>query len=267
LALLFFGRGVGQHLRETPVIFRSSRAYSRFGSFAILVPVDLAQIKAITFDAGGTLLEPWPSVGAIYGVVAREFGVADISEEALNEAFGQAWKSKRNFDYSLRAWRSLVEEVFAPLGEKSLAPGFFEALYQRFAEKEVWLVYEDVIPALQRLRESGYRLGVISNWDDRLRPLLSALQLSPYFESIILSVDAGYTKPSPEIFGRALRQFALPARAVLHVGDNLEEDMAGAQGCGMAALLLDRRARAGESIALLTDLAARLRAALSRPVL
>jgi len=61
--------------------------------------VDFQQIKAITFDAGGTLIEPWPSVGEIYASVAAEFGDAELSAEQINRQFAAAWKAKQDFDY------------------------------------------------------------------------------------------------------------------------------------------------------------------------
>ena len=43
-------------------------------------------IKAITIDAAGTLIQPWPSVGAVYGEVARNHGI-EVQDEAVNERF------------------------------------------------------------------------------------------------------------------------------------------------------------------------------------
>jgi putative hydrolase of the HAD superfamily len=211
-------------------------------------------IKAVTFDAGGTLLEPWPSVGAIYAAVAREFGYPGLSPDNMNSAFAAAWKTKQQFDYSLPAWLSLVEDVFAQIVSGPLNPEFFTALYQRFARADAWRIYDDVPATLQTLRNRGYRLAVISNWDDRLRKLLSGLQLDHFFEAIVLSVDAGATKPSPQIFERALAAFDLPAGSVLHIGDSVEEDVIGARDSGMMPLLLDRHEATEGSVATLLDL-------------
>jgi beta-phosphoglucomutase-like phosphatase (HAD superfamily) len=55
-------------------------------------------IKVLTVDAAGTLIQPWPSVGAVYGKTAREFGI-QIKDEEVNERFykifGQAQKIKK----------------------------------------------------------------------------------------------------------------------------------------------------------------------------
>ena len=201
------------------------------------------------------MIEPWPSVGHVYSAVAAEAGYPGISSEKLNEAFARAWKTKESFDYSRSAWFALVEEVFATGARpKGLSPKLFDSLYQRFTQGAVWHVYDDVRPTLQTLRERGYKLAVISNWDDRLKPLLADLQLSDYFETIVLSIDVGATKPSPKIFEQTLKLLNVSASELFHVGDSLEEDLVGPQQCGIAALLLDRQRKASGSLPLLTDL-------------
>jgi len=222
--------------------------------------LEFAHLKAVSFDAGGTLIKPWPSVGHVYSAVAAEAGYPGISAEKLNEAFARAWRAKEGFDYSRSAWFALVEEVFATgprpegPGARPEGPKLFDSLYQRFTQGAAWHVYEDVRPTLQTLRERGYRLAVISNWDDRLKPLLADLRLSDYFETIVLSVDVGATKPWPKIFDQTLKLLNVSASELLHVGDSLEEDLVGPQQCGIAALLLDRKRKTSGSLPLLTDL-------------
>ena len=218
-----------------------------------------AKIKAVTFDAGGTLIEPWPSVGEVYAAVASEFGHTQLSAAALNRQFATAWKRKEAFDYSISGWKSLVEAAFGKSVPAARMSELFDAIYQRFAEAGAWRVYDDVRDTLRTLQERGYRLGVISNWDERLRSLLLKLDLSHYFEAIVLSVDVGATKPAAEIFQRTLTMLDLPAASVLHVGDSFEEDVVGARQCGMRALLLDRRKTTAESVPTLARLFSQLR--------
>ena len=220
--------------------------------------MNLSGIKAVTFDAGGTLIEPWPSVGHVYAAVAAKFGNRDISAEKLNRAFVTAWKTKQSFDYSLEAWAALVEEVFQEHLGARVSGALFHALYQRFAEADAWHVYDDVRPPLELLCTRGYRLGVVSNWDNRLTSLLTRLKLGHYFEMVVLSVDVGVTKPARKIFNQALALLNLAPPDVLHIGDSLAEDVAAARACGMSALLLDRTGGANNSIPSLNALASLL---------
>jgi putative hydrolase of the HAD superfamily len=101
---------------------------------------------------------------------------------------------------------------------------------------------------------------VISNWDDRLKPLLRNLDLAIFFELIEVSAESGFHKPAPQIFHRVLAALGLRPSQVLHVGDSLNEDVRGAKGAGLHARWLRRnlaRPEAGD-LASLTDILALL---------
>lgn len=217
-------------------------------------------IAAVTFDVGGTLLAPQPSVGAVYARVAARHGHPDCSPGTLDRRFREAWqRSGGSFHQSRSNWERLVDEVFAGLVDPPPSQSFFPQLYAEFARPTAWHIFEDVIPTLEALAGRGLDLGVISNWDERLRPLLKALRLDRYFASITVSCEAGFAKPSPVIFEEALRSLGQPAAAVLHVGDSLIDDFAGATGAGLAALHLRRDApSADRQIRTLLDLPIRL---------
>lgn len=196
----------------------------------------VAQIRGITFDAAGTLIEPWPSVGEIYSQAARAYGWSAPSPAELNDAFGRAWQKKGRFDYSPESWAQLVAETFG----RAIPARFFRRLYRAFEGPGVWRVYEDVIPALEQLGQRGFRLGIISNWDERLRPLLGRLGLGRYFQTILISAEVGFHKPDPRIFRAAGKALGIAPRFLLHIGDQQNEDLAGAKAAGWAGLQIVR---------------------------
>jgi putative hydrolase of the HAD superfamily len=200
----------------------------------------LREITAVTFDVGGTLMRPWPSVGHVYAEVAARHGLKQVSPEVLNRRFAAAWRELKNFNHSREEWAALVAKTFG--GPDKTPPGeaFFADLYKRFGEAGAWHIFEDVKPALDTLASGGINLGIISNWDERLGPLLDQLGLTRYFEAIIISCEVGFTKPSPVIFEHAAKKLGLAPRYILHVGDSLESDVAGAKSAGFEALLIDR---------------------------
>jgi dihydrofolate synthase/folylpolyglutamate synthase len=196
-------------------------------------------IRAVTFDVGGTLIEPWPSVGRVYAQVAARHGV-EVAAEALDRQFALAWAARKNFSHRLCDWSELVRQTFAGLTTAPPSASLFGALYSHFATAAAWRIFDDVAPCLQELKRRGLKLGIISNWDDRLRPLLGELQLDHYFDSIVISGPAGPQKPEPKIFQAAAAQLHIPAEAILHIGDSASEDVAGARAAGLRALLLTR---------------------------
>src|SRR6185503_20533879 len=138
---------------------------------------DTPKIQAVAFDVGGTLLQPWPSVGGVYAEVAAKHGEKNLSPEKLNKKFAMAWRSRKNFQHTHEDWSRLVDQTFAGLCESRPSRTFFPAIYQRFAELGAWRMYEDVLPALDALASKDIPLAVISNWDARLRPLLQQFHL------------------------------------------------------------------------------------------
>jgi len=216
----------------------------------------LQNIQAVTFDVGGTLIRPWPSVGHVYGEVAARHGYSNVKPEILNERFSAAWRAKRNFDHSRRAWLELVKQSFVGSLDEAAVQIFFDELYEQFAAPAAWRIFDDVRPTLDMLRKRGMKLAVISNWDERLRPLLAGLGLSEFFEPIVVSVEVGFAKPSRQIFERAVSLLGMPARFIIHVGDSFAEDVTGAAAAGLHGILIDRTASRsdGESIRALAEL-------------
>ncbi len=198
-------------------------------------------VRAISFDVGGTLIDPWPSVGHVYAAVARETGRLNFDPARLTARFAAAWRAKAGFDYSPEAWAALVARTFGDSSaEWSVDSERFRRLYERFTEAGAWKVRDDVVPTLQTLAARGFKLAAISNWDNRLRPLLRNLRLDQFFHTIVISAECACQKPDPALFRRATADLQMAPEQVLHVGDSLVEDVRGAQSAGLQAVLLRR---------------------------
>src|SRR5580704_6359300 len=89
--------------------------------------IRLPEIRAITFDVGGTLLQPWPSVGDVYAGVAARHGV-NIQPAALDQRFARAWRARKQFNHGRDEWAALVDETFAGLLECPPSETFFSEL-------------------------------------------------------------------------------------------------------------------------------------------
>ena len=216
----------------------------------------LGKIEAVTFDVGGTLIEPWPSVGHVYAAVAAENGLEGLSAETLNSNFAAAWRGRKNFDHSAAAWMKLVDQTFAGLAPVPPSRTFFPEIYRRFASGAAWRVFDDVVPALSALRERRLKLAVISNWDERLGPLLRQLGLDRFFQAVVVSHAVGSPKPSPAIFLEAAARLGLATKKIMHLGDQEQEDIQGAAAAGLQALLIQRGGPSvrGRQIASLSEL-------------
>lgn len=91
------------------------------------------------------------------------------------------------------------------------------------------------------LKERGYRMHMTSNGFHEVQyKKLAVCGLRDYFDTIVLSEDAGVNKPSPLYFDYALKVTGAQREATLMIGDNLQTDIMGALGCGIDAMLFNR---------------------------
>jgi putative hydrolase of the HAD superfamily len=99
------------------------------------------------------------------------------------------------------------------------------------------------VPTLDRLRDAGVSLGVISNFEEWLERLLETLGVTDYFPVRVISGIEGVEKPDPEIFRIALERAGVAAEESVYVGDHPFFDIEAAEDVGMVAVLIDRRGR------------------------
>lgn len=205
-------------------------------------------IRAVCFDAGATLLHPDPPVEEVYGRVFREDG-ARFSPEALREALLAAWVRVQSEPVEDRYggvsgeeafWRAFLSGVRRSIDGGEVSDEAFAKLAAHFRDPGSWAVYGDVLPVLEDLSDRGLPLAVISNWDSHLPRLLEALRLAPFFQVVSVSAIEATGKPSPEIFRRTCLRLGVSPAEALHIGDSPVDDVAGAEGAGLSALLLDR---------------------------
>ena len=121
-------------------------------------------------------------------------------------------------------------------------------------------LYDDVVPTLAHLRNTGFKLAIVSNWDTPLDPLTERLGIARYFDIIVASHDARVrsAKPDPHIFNYTLAAVGVSAAEAVHVGDTYEADIVGAKNTGIRPILIDRdgsqTGKWGETIQSLSEL-------------
>jgi len=216
-------------------------------------------IRAVFFDAAGTLFESREPIGRTYTRLARDFGL-DAPEDAIAASFRRAFGAAPGLAFGpgfqhheLRRlerewWRHRVAETFAPIGKFPDFDAYFDALFSYFANPLHWIADLEAAPLLQRLKSDGLKLGVISNFDHRLYRILDGLDLTRHFDSITISSEAGYAKPRREVFDAALARAGAIAHEAMHIGDSEHLDFVPAASLGMAAVLIDREERQAASL-------------------
>ncbi len=218
----------------------------------------MTTLRAIFFDAAGTLFDTREPVGRSYARLARCYGV-DLPEAEVAERFRHAFGSGPGLAFGpgrdaaeLRRlerdwWRQLVARTFA--GAKFADfDAYFDALFAFFADPANWRVDPEAEATLARLKDRRITLGVLSNFDHRVYGILDGLGLTPYFDSITISSEAGYAKPNAQLFAAALGRAGVAADESLHVGDSERHDLGGALAAGLWAALIDRDRAGGRPV-------------------
>jgi putative hydrolase of the HAD superfamily len=132
---------------------------------------------------------------------------------------------------------SIAQALQAAGDDPALAEPAFEVF---FAARQRVVFYDEVPAALDRLA-ARYPLLAVSNGNAEL----VATGLSRWFVGSVSARDAGVAKPDPRIFAQACERLGLAAAQVLHVGDHLEMDVAGARGAGLHTAWVRREGAGG----------------------
>jgi putative hydrolase of the HAD superfamily len=219
----------------------------------IVIHMLTPEIRAVVFDAGGTLIFPNPSAAVTYARVGQRHG-SRLAPEVIGPRFAAAFARQERLDAGLghrtdeareeRRWRGIVAEVLDDLAD--IEPCFQE-LYRHYALPQAWRCPDDAGLVLRALAKRGLVLALASNYDHRLYPVVAGLSELQPLARVVLSAEVGWRKPAREFFAAVCEATDCDAREVLFVGDDPDNDYAGARAAGMQAVLYDPHGRYGRS--------------------
>ena len=206
----------------------------------------------IYLDIGDTVLHLKKSPGEIYLDLIDSFGieVGGIESSTANKAFYEAWnfldqkyqrqdyKDRYSFhpDGSRGFWIDLISHFLNSLN-LSESESLKETILASFETGQHWMLEPSFMDLVKLAHSQGIRMGVLSNWDNRLRSLLKKKGIHDYFEDFIISGEIGYEKPSKEIFQAAEQKVGLSGGSILYVGDKIALDWLPASELGWKAFL------------------------------
>src|SRR3990170_5774754 len=209
-------------------------------------------LRAVIFDLGHTIWDYAPSEAArrlnvlrLHQRLESSIGGDVPPPAALDRALGAA--AERWFEY----WRSdrweqppSDELIRAGLEAVGISPP--DELLRELttiifgAELDMPVVEPDTLATIATLHERGLVMGCITNTillEEGILDALRRLGLVRYLRSVVVSSAMGYSKPHPSLFLRALQELDVSPHEAVFVGDRLVDDVSGAQGVGMRAVL------------------------------
>ncbi|HUG68043.1 MAG TPA: HAD-IA family hydrolase [Pirellulaceae bacterium] len=202
---------------------------------------NFASVRAVVFDAVGTLIYPDPPAVVAYYGLGREHG-SRLKEDDVARNFSRvlkrhAYEPRTSQQLERERWRRIVDDVFTDLDDTE---ALFRQLWDHFACAASWAVYEDVPEVFTQLSLLGLVIAIGSNFDNRLHAI--AQQLSPLEQvrEIFVSAQLGFTKPSIEFFRAIEAQLRRQPQQLLMIGDDLSNDIEGAAQSDWRTLHLNR---------------------------
>ncbi len=206
----------------------------------------LPTIRAVCFDAVGTLIHPDPEVGEVYARAGRRHGI-EVPSDEIRRRFRRAFLGQDEEDAAAanrtseererRRWEAIVAEVFHHQPDPR-AP--FAELWDHFGRPDAWTCYPDVSAALEALSALGLRLVIASNFDRRLRRVVTGLPALHHCRDLVISSEIGWRKPAPGFFLALSKHTGCSASELLLVGDSVTNDYDGGKAAGLNVVLLAR---------------------------
>lgn len=209
-----------------------------------------SDVRAVFFDAVGTLLFPEPSAPAVYAAVAERHGLP-LTVAEVRDRFLAAYRLQEAADIDLNwatsearerdRWHAIVTGTLTGVSDPDAC---FAHLFAHYSRPQAWRVHPEAADVLRELSARGLTLGMGSNYDARLLTVLDGHpELAPLRARVVVSAAVGWRKPAGEFFAEVARVAGCEAGEILFVGDDFQNDYEGATNAGMHAVLLDPGAR------------------------
>lgn len=213
---------------------------------------NLSRFKVVTFDVTGTLMKFSDPPAIQYIETAKTFGITTIDQDKVATAFKKNFKRLANeypnFGYNSiinwhEWWRLLVIQTLNDASgtklDENLVNNVACKLINQYETPLCWTKFNKADDLIQSVKEAGKFVGIISNFDARLKQLMKNMNFA-HIDFVVTSYEAGAMKPNKAIFDKALYEcgtFVLPNEA-LHIGNEIELDCKGALDAGWSGVLI-----------------------------
>lgn len=204
-------------------------------------------VKAVLLDALGTLVRLEPPGPRLRRTLHRHAGI-DVGEQAAERGFNAEiayYMANHMRGGDADGLERLRDDCAAALHEALGVDGLGRpAVRAAMLESLKFTAFDDVVPALKRLRARGLILVVVSNWDRSLPEALESAGIAGLIDATVSSAEVGVAKPHPAPVLAGLELAGVGPADAVFVGDSPESDLEAARAAGVRPVLVTRGAPA-----------------------
>ena len=145
------------------------------------------------------------------------------------------FKGKTWYEY----YNNYFFEIFLSIGIKeNIAEKLSKNVIIEYMDKTKWFIYDDVIEALEKIIEIGYKNFILSNHVPELTVIVDNVGLKRYFNGIYSSGNIGYEKPNLNIYENVLKELGIDKKTCIIIGDSYNADIKGGEKSGIKSILV-----------------------------
>lgn len=197
----------------------------------------LTTIKAITFDLDDTLYDNTQCIAdaevAMITFMQQFLGLQHITAMQFKQIKQQLLQEQPEIYHDVITWRSAA--IKRLLNIKHIPASQVERITEQTMHNFIIWRHKITVPApsiqLLDYLAKKYPLAVITNGNVEV----DKINIQHYFQFSLRGGPDGRAKPFPEMFHIAAKRLHIAPQHILHIGDNLITDVAGAVDCGMQA--------------------------------
>jgi HAD superfamily hydrolase (TIGR01662 family) len=197
----------------------------------------------VFMDAGDTFIYGYPT---LYDAVQECWQAenAAIEKDRIKAVTYQFLKANpRNEYHSQERFEEYIRSLYTYILKELDFPGnhqkYNNVLWNDWETGRLLRLFDDVLPALIRLKNEGYKLGIITNWDTSFERTLKRLNADHFFEVVVVSCIENMAKPNPNIFELAFNRAGTSAHSCWYIGDHIEYDIKPSVQMGMKTIHVD----------------------------
>lgn len=186
------------------------------------------KVKAATFDIGGVLYSDDAFKRAIFSALNQ---LTTVSKSDFDQVYLSHLKSQSG---SLRS--KLCKAFLGSLDKKSELMKLTNIRWL-FNDNDQ---YQDGRECLIKLKQAGFRIGIVANQPKSSADRLKQDDLMKYIDFLGISAIVGFEKPDPAFFKLAIEELALAAEEIIHIGNRIDTDVRPAKALGMKTVWVRR---------------------------